>query len=84
MVREGQDALKREHMDCACLGPIGRWHLSQGGWVWEDRIRVCQRSNEGGWLCKRDVRFLKGGVRDVRVIKGGVRGMVEFFDFGLG
>ena len=23
MLREGQDALKREHMDCACLAPIG-------------------------------------------------------------
>ena len=22
MMREGQDALKREHMDCACLAPI--------------------------------------------------------------
>ena len=22
MMREGQDALKREHMDCACLTPI--------------------------------------------------------------
>ena len=24
MMREGQDALKREHMDCACLAPMGR------------------------------------------------------------
>ena len=24
MVREGQDALKRENMDCVCLAPMGR------------------------------------------------------------
>ena len=24
MVREGQDALKMGHMDCACLAPMGR------------------------------------------------------------
>lgn len=69
-MREGQDALKKEYMDCACLEPIGKWHLSQGGWVWEDRIRVGQGSNEGGWVCKREVRVIKG---DVRVINGDVR-----------
>ena len=24
MMMEGQDVLKREHMDCACLAPMGR------------------------------------------------------------
>ena len=48
MVREGQDALKREHMDCAYLEPIGKSHLSEGGSVREDRIMAGQGSNEGG------------------------------------
>ena len=80
----GQDALKREHMDCACLEPIRRWHLSQEGWVWENRIRVGQRSNEGGWACKGDVRAIEGSVRGVRVINVGGWGEKIFVDFSLG
>ena len=68
MVREDQDALKREHKDCVCLVPIGRWQVSKGECMWEDRKWVGERLYEGGWVCKihvRDVSEDGRGVRDV-------------------
>ena len=75
---------KMGHMDCACLAPIGRWHLSQGGWVWEDRIWVGEGLNESGWVCKSHEWGWERCKRCVRVIYVGGWGENIFFDFGLG
>ena len=71
MVREGQDALKREHNDCASLAPMGRWLVSQVEGMWEDRKWVGEGLDEGGWEFKSHVRDVSVGKADEVTERGG-------------